>query len=1217
MISFVATIPRRPVLCGLLLSLWPWWESAALDKALAARVSPVGAPNARAGFVLLSPDQTGIAFTNGLSPASAARNQILLNGSGVAAGDFDGDGLCDLFFCSLEGESKLYRNLGNWRFKDVTLEAGLAGPARWSTGAVLADLDGDGDLDLMVNSVGGGTRLFINDGGGHFVERMDSGLAKSGGSTSFAVADIDGDGALDVYVVNYRSETIRSTGFPTINVSGRRMLPPEFRGRLEISPEGRVLEYGEPDVLYLNDGSGRFSAAPWTNGRFLDEGGQSLRAAPLDWGLSAMFYDLNSDGAPDLYVCNDFQTPDRLWMNDGKGHFRAAPSAAWRKMPTFSMSVDFADFDRDGVVDFLAADMLEARAHMRLCQTLSGEDARIGGLADRVQVERNTLQRGRGDGSFEEVASYYGLDATGWSWNVAFMDVDLDGFEDLLVTRGNMFNTQDRDANERIERGGPYSREAIPGKLLQYPALLQSKGLFRNQRGLSFEDASQRWGFDQVGASQGICFADLDNDGDLDVIVNNLNGPAGLYRNDSTAPRVAVRLQGSGGNTRGIGARIELLGGAVPVQQQQMICGGRYLSSDEPIRVFAAGPKSEEMSLVVTWRGGGRTVVDNVQPNSIYTIAQADSLPAAAVPKPARKPLFEEAAPLLSHQHHEEAFDDFARQGLLPKKLSQLGPGLAWADLNGDGLDDLIIGSGRGGPISVFENHGTFIRRTNSFLQGAAPRDQTTVLGFVSEDGSSVVLAGLANYEDGQTNGASLYRYDFAKQEGKPALPAGVSSPGPLALADMDGDGVLELFVGGRVIPGRYPEAASSSLYHQRTGQWILDEANSAVLREVGMVSGAVWTDLNRDGYPELVLACEWGSVKIFQNEKGRLRDSTASWQMGQRVGWWNGVTAGDFDGDGKMDLLVSNWGLNTRYHLRNGHGPRIYYGSWGGAGEIEPLEAAFDESIEKWIPERDLNSVGRSIPSIREEFQTHRAYALAGIESILGERLKRAAMIEATWLETTVFLNRGDHFELGKLPVAAQFSPAFGVNVADFDGDGREDVFLSQNFFAVQPQTSRNDSGRGLILLGDGRGGFAKLDGADSGVKVYGEQRGSAVADYDGDGRVDLAVTQNGASTLLFHNNGGRPGLRVRLRGGPGNPQSFGAILRVGFENGWGPAREIHAGSGYWSQDSATQVMALPSEPKRLQVLWPGGQLLEVDCPRAAREIEIDQAAGKLRVVR
>jgi hypothetical protein len=476
------------------------------------------------------------------------------------------------------------------------------------------------------------------------------------------------------------------------------------------------------------------------------------------------------------------------------------------------------------------------------------------------------------------------------------------------------------------------------------------------------------------------------------------------------------------------------------------------------------------------------------------------------------------------------------------------------------------------------------------------------------------MIVGEANHESGGANGVRRYEMWAGGMQALEVLGTGEASVGPLALADMDGDGELELFAGGRVNPGRWPEAATSRLYRKEGGKYVLDVPRSQGLERIGMVSGAVWTDLYGDGYPELVLACEWGPVKVFRNENGGLREVTNDWGLERYAGWWNGVTAGDFDGDGRMDLVASNWGRNSKYEKGRGQGRplRIHYGDLDGDGVLELVEGYFDEGLEKVVPWRGLNGMARAMPWLRERYPTHAAYSVAGVEEILGEQSAQTKVLEAGWLQATVFLNRGGRFEAVVLPGEAQFAPSFGVSVGDMDGDGQEDIFLSQNFFGVDEETSRYDAGRGVWLRGNGRGQFEVVPGQVSGVMVYGEGRGSALGDYDEDGRVDLVVGQNGAETKLYRNVGAKPGLRVRLVGPAGNPTGVGAVIRLRFGEHWGPAREVHAGSGYWSQDGAMQVLGTPEAPTAVWVRWPGGKTTTGTLPGGIR-LAIIRSAGQL----
>jgi len=1189
------------------------------------------------GFEQLSPSNTGINFENHITKAEIDSNQHYMNGSGVAAGDINGDEWIDLYFARLNGPNSLYENVGGFEFKNVTDSAGVAHKGHYSLGSVFADVDGDGDLDLLVTTLSKGITLYLNDGQGHFTRRSGLDLEAEKGSHTMALADIDSDGNLDLYVASYKKKPVKDL-FASSDLEWKKTIKEEYskdRKSYTLVPpfdkhytiirneEGLPdrRETGEVDGLYLNTGDGRFQKAENLKQRFLSSDGNPLGLSP-EWGLAARFQDINQDGLPDLYVCNDFWTPDRIWINQGDGVFRALDPLAVRNFSFSSMTVDFSDVNRDGALDFFTTEMLSPKHQNRLRQANPVDPFPVDRINSRPKYNRNSLYRNRGDDTFAEISYFSGVEATGWSWASRFIDVDLDGYEDLLVTTGFSYDVQDIDSQMRI--GRKIARASTARRFItEYPRLPLQNKAFHNNGNFTFSEKSSEWGFTGKDISHGLATADFDHDGDLDLAVNRLNEVAAVFENGSTAPRVAVQLSGNPPNTQGIGAKVKLRGGkrGPAPQREEITEGGDYLSDSGPTAMFAADPDNSNHVLTVIWPDGTKSAIDSVRANRIYDVHQPDPSENSSPPDTStekRETIFEDVSGKISYRHHETSYDDFRIQPLLPIKLSQQGPGISWIDYDADGDDDLFIASGRGGELGVFENDGEghFASRSLGAMTHTASADQTTILGWPSKQGTQF-LVGNANFEAGNPKAPSAFHYSF--QDGsitvQDSIPGLLSTTGPLAIADYNSDGELDLFVGGQFIPAQYPRDATSRLFKNENGHFMLDRDNSGYLRKLGLVTGAVFTDYDGDGDPDLLISRAWNSLKLFENEDGTFQDVAEQAGLDHHTGWWNGVTTGDFNNDGRPDIVATNWGLNSPYQLESDRPLKMYYRDFNGDRRVEIIEAYHDPAFDAYVPRRQLNAFESSPIPFTSAAKNHRQFANSSLKGIFGFKPEnRLLSKEINTLSHTLFVNEGGHFSARPLPNEAQFSVAFHAGVTDYDNDGNEDVFLSQNFFEVRPQTPRLDAGRGLLLKGNGQGHFEVVPSHVSGIKVYGSQRGAAFGDFSNDGKVDLAVSQNGAATKLFENQIQKSGLVINLKGPAANQAGIGSSIRVIYANGRkGPRRAVRAGAGYWSQSSATQVLGYSHSPQQIEVTWFDGSRQSVDISKGKAKYTIKyQASGQ-----
>ena len=1053
------------------------------------------------GFTLLNNRSLKVDFQNKLNQAEWLNNQNLLNGAGVALGDYDKDGHCDIYLCSLSGGNKLYRNLGDWKFVDAT-DPQTACEGAYSTGAGFADLNGDGWLDLLVLAMGSNNKIFLNDGRGGFNEPtlLPGNDSRLSGSTSFAIGDLDGDSDPDLYIANYGYKSIiKDGGKITINtINGRDVVGGSYAKKLKII-DGQIHEFGEIDDILINDGKANFHVKKWED----TVEGIGNNFPYRDQGLSVAFRDLNNDMAPEIIVANDGH-PDRFFQNKGKGSFKNYSSAQIRHLSYNSMGLDFADIDRDSLDDLVVVEMLATGRTLRMTQdkvSFPKEDYIANRNSNAMpQAGRNMLYKGRGDMTFNEVGYMMGLAASDWSWSSIFLDVDLDGFEDLLVTNGFEFDADDWDMQARLSRLKNLTPTQRKKSILLYPKLNTPNLAFQNQAGFSFVEKGSEWGFESLADGHGMACGDLDNDGDLDLVVNNLNSSVSIYRNDCASPRLAVELMGQGENTSGTGARLIVEGHEVD-QSQEMISGGRYMSCDQSIRVFAAKQGSLH-KVTVRWRSGHVSVINKLEAGYKYLIRHPSGPPSTLpVARSIKKIGVFSQSRVLDHRGWPSQPVSRLQPGL-PFDVGRMDPSVLAVDMDGEfGLDLVVSEGGKGITVFLSDDNGRF---------DEGKLHPWPSLGLIPSGpdlkGSFLALTRppkLLNWSGGE-----LITGQELKYSGEPQC---------AVFFDYDSDGDSDLFVGGGSAAGQYPVASRSVFFENRSGTFILSE-NQKLFSYLSLVTDADSADMDGDGTEDLVVAQEWGAVRIFLNRNGVFEDSTQGMGLDKYTGLWQCAHIADVNGDGRQDIVAGNFGLNTVYEI---YEPpvRLSYLDSADGGAIGALEFHYDKESSGWFSTRKYAVATAVFPLMAHRILTSAKYASMNMEQIMGDDFQSFEHKEFNFLASVVFLNNGDGFSVQVLPDEIQASPVFGVCSGDFNGDKKLDLFFAQNFFGVPEKFSRYDSGQGSMILA-GKDGFSKvLDSDSSGVQLLGEQRSPISIDLNGDGRLDIVLAERDGGVVLLEN--------------------------------------------------------------------------------------------------
>ena len=1012
-------------------------------------------------FSEITPETSGINFINQITENKGFNSVTydgMLQGAGVGILDANNDGQPDVYFASNMGSDKLYLNKGDFQFEDVTTQSGIKA-INWSTGIAVVDINNDGYDDIYVckfmydEPTRRSNVFYINNGDGTFTDKAKAlGVADTGYSIMANFFDYDRDGDLDLYVANQPPNAL--------------LLKERLKGKID---------YQFTDKLYRNDGS-RFTDVTKASG-----------ITNYSYSLSATTIDYNKDGWPDLYVACDYDEADFFYKNNGNGTFTNVSHTVLKHMSNFSMGADVADINNDGHLDIYIADMV-AEDNFRQKTNMSGMNPKkFFALADagyHYQYMFNSLQLNNGDGSFSEIAQMSGVSNTDWSWTPLFVDFDQDGYKDLFVTNGFMREMRNKDFEKwrkKFMQSKLIEAKSKGGNLVIDPMEIVKKApsfkianyVFRNNKSLGFEKMNSQWGLDKKTWSQGAAYADFDSDGDLDLVINNMNMPAQVYKNTANESAlnnyINIKVVGPINNKEGINASIEVETES-DTQIYEFSPYRGYMSCSQKIAHFGLGLNSTIKEIRVKWFDNKMNVLQNVSANQLLTIqySEANSQTERGLKMDGFfKVENSTSAPIV---HKENDFDDYKDQVLLPYRTSTLGPVLTKGDLNGNGLEDLFVGSSIGATSSIYYNNGQGGFSNGPSLNGKAYEDGGAACVDIDGDGDQdlVVTSGGSEYPEGHANYTNRLYVNEGKSFKEVKLPGVKNSSSVVLPLDYDGDGDQDLFIGGRQVPGHYGKPTSSQILENNNGKFI-DVTNKVAksFSNLGMVTTAKLANVAGDATPELLLTGEWMAIRTFALGT-EFKEITENLGLTNTKGWWNTIELADIDGDGDQDLIAGNLGHNIKYKATASEPFKVYVDDFDKNGTNDVYLGYYENG--QCFPVRGKQCSTEQMPFVSEKFPTYKQFGLATIDKVLEDRIAPSTVVqEAQTFSNTLFRNEGGKFTEVVLPKAAQVAPVYGIAIDDFDKDGKIDAFLAGNMYQREVETTRSDAGKGCLLSFDG----------------------------------------------------------------------------------------------------------------------------------------------------